>query len=273
MTRRIFSFFLAWALCSPWSVLAQTTIVWPSDSSGTCEEQLDDLFQAPDVMLADGCSDVVVEYSDAFLPANCDQELVVDRTWTVTDCDSVYMHVQRLELRDNEAPRVVNPDVSGHYFSNTLDWLPVLQDNCDAALEGDIQLSDTLMLCCGVMSFHINLSIPDDCGNVLDTVYTVYMHDLEPYLACEEPVEPSSLCGAGTVFDEGSGTCVPSQDCLPDSSACGPNTAWDEGLGLCVPVTLAAACYFDTNLDGNVGTPDLLNFLGAYGQSCGEEED
>ena len=37
-----------------------------------------------------------------------------------------------------------------------------------------IQLSDTLMLCCGVMSFNINLNIPDDCGNVLDTVYTVY---------------------------------------------------------------------------------------------------
>ena len=80
MTRCIPLLFLAWALCSPRSALAQTTIVWPSDSVGTCEEQLDDLFQAPDVMLADGCSDVVVEYSDAFLPVDCDQELVVDRT-------------------------------------------------------------------------------------------------------------------------------------------------------------------------------------------------
>jgi len=273
MTRCIPAFFLAYALLSPWNFLAQTAIGWPADAFGTCEEELDDLFQTPDVMLADGCSDVLVEYNDAFLPVDCDQEMVVDRTWTVTDCDSVYTHVQRLELRDDEAPRLINSDVSGHFFSNTFDWLPVLQDNCNAALEGGILLSDTLMLCCGVMSFNINLNIPDDCGNVFDTMYTVYLHDIEPYLACANPVEPSSLCGEGTVFDEGSGTCVPSEDCLPDASACGPNTEWDEALGLCVPVSLAASCYFDTNLDGNVGAPDLLNFLSAFGQSCDNQED
>ena len=209
--------------------------------------------------------------SDAFLPVDCDQELVVDRTWTVTDCDSVYMHVQRLELRDNEAPRVVNPDVSGHYFSNTMDWLPVLQDNCDAALEGDIQLSDTMMLCCGVMSFHINLSIPDDCGNVLDTVYTVYMHDLEPYLACEEPVEPSSLCGEGTVFDEGVGRAF-GQDAFPIPRHAAPTPHGMKAWPLC-PCDVDARVLFRQQLGRQCGHADLLTFLGAYGQSCGEEED
>ena len=72
---------------------------------------------------------------------------------------------------------------------------------------------------------------------------------------------------------KGSGTCVPSEDCLPDASACGPNTEWDEELGLCVPVTLAASCYFDTNFDGNVGAPDLLNLLSSFGQSCDNQGD
>ena len=51
------------------------------------------------------------------------------------------------------------------------------------------------------------------------------------------------------------------------------NTEWDEELGLCVPVTLAASCYFDTNFDGNVGAPDLLNFLSSFGQSCDNQGD
>jgi len=98
----------------------------------------------------------------------------------------------------------------------------------------------------------------------------------DSYQDCEGNFVPQSVCGAGTEFDEVTGTCIPSSTCMPSEEACGPNTIWDEVLGLCVPVTLTAACYFDTDGNGAVGTGDLLNLLSAFGQECdinsGDEE-
>ena len=70
------------------------------------------------------------------------------------------------------------------------------------------------------------------------------------------------------MWDDLTGTCIPSAPCSSGPEACGPDTEWNEELGFCQPVTLSAECYFDTNGDGSVGSSDLLNFLGAYGQAC-----
>lgn len=268
------SFLLLLLFIMPWAALspcAQVSIVWPMDYVGSCEESLEDVTTFPAVQGADACGDSQVQFEDAELDVMCDQSTVIDRTWTVTACDSVFMHVQRIELLDNEAPYVFNATSSNHFFANEMSWLPVLRDKCDASLEGEISFSDTLPMCCGVMSFSVNLDIPDDCGNVLDTSYTVFLHDLEPYLDCE--INSEGLCGEGTTFDEETGTCIPLNNGFPDASACGPNTTWDASLGLCVPATLSSPCFFDTNGDGTVGPPDLLNFLSAYGQECTSEDE
>ncbi len=90
----------------------------------------------------------------------------------------------------------------------------------------------------------------------------------DTYFDCDGQLVPSSVCGEGTVFDAASGTCIPSESCLPNDEACGPNTVWNPDLALCVPATVSAACYFDSDQNGNVGISDLLNLLSAYGDSC-----
>ena len=265
VTRKNFFISLCWCVL-PFSFVAQTTIVWPPDISASCDGNLDDVVDLPVVNFDLSCIDSTIEFIDSYVETECGQDVVVDRTWTVTTCDSVYHHVQHIEFLDREAPYLFNSSDSEHFFSNQLDWLPLLQDNCDASLGGEITFSDTAMLCCGVMSFTINLIIPDDCGNELDTAYTVYLHELEPYLECD--ASDPEACGEGTTFDVLTGTCISLENCVPDSSFCGPNTAWNADLGLCLPATISSGCYFDTNSDGTVGSTDLLNFLSAYDQTC-----
>ena len=245
---------------------AQTTVTWPEDVQASCEETLQDVTDTPLVTLWAGCPESVIDFVDVNLEVGCPQNTAVDRTWTVTVCDSVFVHVQHIELLDASAPYILNPSTSAHFFSNEMDWLPLVRDNCDSSLEGGMSFSDTTDWCCGVTSFVVNLHVPDDCGNLLDTAYTVFLHDLEPYLTCDGT--QSSQCGEGTVWDDLTGTCIPSDPFSSGPEACGPDTEWNEELGLCQPVTLSAECYFDTNGDGSVGSSDLLNFLGAYGQAC-----
>lgn len=264
---RLYSIVLVFVgLWFPGFLSAQTAVSWPPDVHASCEETLEDVFATPVVSLDAGCPAMSIDFVDVILEVECPQNMVVDRTWTVTACDSVFVHVQRIELLDTEAPYVLNPHASEHFFSNELDWLPLVRDKCDFSLGGGITFSDTTNLCCGVTSFIVNLNVPDDCGNVLDTAYRIYLHDIEPYLVCDE-MTPNP-CGEGTMMDATTGTCIPSELCVAGPEACGPNTVWNNDLGLCVPETLLAQCYFDTNGDGTVGTPDLLSFLSAYGQTC-----
>lgn len=266
--RRLFSFMIWSVIMILWPSLscAQIIVIWPEDVHASCEENLESFAEPPLVTLGESCAESVIDFVDAAVEDECPQNIVVDRTWTVTACDSILTHVQRIALTDASPPYVLNPSASAHFFSYDLDWLPLVRDNCDSSLGGEISFSDTTDLCCGVTSFVVNLHVPDDCGNLLDTAYTVFLHDLEPYLACDET--SSAPCGEGTVLDDVTGTCIPLELCAPGPEVCGPFTVWNESLGLCVPETLTAACYFDSDGDGSVGTLDLLNFLSAYGQTC-----
>ena len=76
------------------------------------------------------------------------------------------------------------------------------------------------------------------------------------------------MCGAGTVYDVDLGVCVSTTNVANGQDFCGPWTVWDPAQELCIPVFLGAACYFDTDGSGEVGTGDLLNFLGVYGAPC-----
>ena len=158
---------------------AQIDVTWPADVlNASCELDLLDVYQEPIIDLDSTCLEIDIDYVDAFIEGNCDQETLVDRTWYVVGCDTSLTHVQRIELVDNQAPYVIN-DVAndGHYCTDGLDWLPITRDQCDASLGGGIVFSDTAFQCQGVMSFVIHLNVADDCGNSLDTVYTVFLHD------------------------------------------------------------------------------------------------
>ena len=60
---------------------------------------------------------------------------------------------------------------------------------------------------------------------------------------------------ADALFDDGS--CILSY-------LCGPGTYYDAALATCLP----NSCMGDFDGSGDIGTNDLLTFLGVYGQSC-----
>lgn len=264
---------------------------WPSDVlEGACDHLIEVVADQPALAVENDCEEVELTYEDEILEAPCEQETWVNRHWMAAGCGDTLMHVQHIRLRDVVAPAVeFNEAYTGQFCAGTLDWLPNLQDNCDASLSGGISTSDTLDLCEGVFSFIVNLDVADDCGNMLDTSYTVILLEscdaiLEPVVAgCTDATATNfdedatcdngnctyaNQCGVGTYFDVDAGVCLPLSVCANPWEYCGPFTVWDDELGLCVREVISAACYFDINNSGVVDLSDLLGFLSAYGLFC-----
>ena len=63
----------------------------------------------------------------------------------------------------------------------------------------------------------------------------------------ETCVEDPTICGAGTVCDEASATCVAS-DCNDDASLCDANETCNAATGECEPVVVVQSC---TSIDGS----------------------
>jgi len=177
--------------------LAQLSVTWPADIlQGSCTSDLQDVYEDPIVALDTTCSSFSASYEDDVLPGNCAQETWVDRHWLVVACGDTATHTQVIRLRDTATPFVVNDSYNGgHYCISELDWIPIVQDNCDASMTGGFSMRDTLLLCQGVMSVDLVLSIADDCGNLLDTVYTVFLHDIAPPEFSVVPSNVTVECG------------------------------------------------------------------------------
>ena len=272
-------------------------VVWPDDVLfGSCEQSLESFQDQPVVGEGSSCSTVQATYQDETLEADCEQETWVDRHWRVVGCGDTLMHVQHIRLVDQMPPKVVfDESYTGHFCAGTLDWLPNVQDNCDATLSGDIDTSDTLEFCAGVSSFVVSLNLADNCGNVLDTSYVVVLHsDCEAILfpvvpGCKDSLATNfevdatcddgsclyanELCGEGTYFDLNSGLCLPSENCVSPWEYCGPFTVWDAEMERCVLQSISAACFYDTNSSGSVDIGDLLSLLAAYGLSCDSDSE
>ena len=265
---------------------------WPSDVlEGSCAQPIEVVAELPELADDNDCEEVELTFEDEMLDAPCEQETWVNRHWMAAGCGDTLTHLQQIRLRDVVAPAVVFDETyTGQFCAETFDWLPNLQDNCDASLSGGVSTSDTLVLCEGVFSFVINLDVADDCGNVLDTSYTVILLEscdaiLDPVVAgCTDSTATNfdvdatcdngnctyanQLCGEGTYYDVDAGVCLPSSVCANPWEYCGPFTVWDDASGKCVPEVISAACYFDINNSGLVDIGDLLGFLGVYGTSC-----
>ena len=290
----------AFALTMVTSTKAQAQsfdVNWPSDVlEGACDQVIEVVAGQPALDVDNDCEEVELTFEDEILEATCEQETWVNRHWMAAGCGDTLLHVQQIRLRDVVAPAVVFDETyTGQFCVGTLDWLPNLQDNCDFSLSGGVSTSDTLVLCEGVFSFVVNLDVADDCGNVLDTNYTVILLEacdaiLDPVVAgCTDATATNfdvdatcdngnctyanQFCGEGTYFDVNAGVCLPLSVCANPWEYCGPFTVWDEELGQCVPELISAACYFDVNNSGVVDIGDLLGFLGVYGVSCNNVED
>lgn len=182
---------------------AQTTVQWPLDVlNGSCNDDLSDYDDAPIVVLDSTCSAFEVFSEDVALDGNCSQETWVDRQWTVVACGDTLEHIQIIRLRDTTPPFVSNSiQNGGHYCNSSYQWLPLVQDNCDASLQGGVSFHDTVAFCQGVFSVQIALHLPDDCGNLLDTAYTVYIHDAAPPTFNSVPANATVECGETANLD------------------------------------------------------------------------
>jgi len=183
--------------CFLCQAFGQTSIVWPPDvEESACNAELSDVDLEPEVELDGGCDELSVAFQDIALEVPCAQSTWVDRNWTVVACGDTLHHVQHIRIGDNQKPYVSNLSSNGgHYCEGGFDWLPILKDDCDASLEADISFVDTVTLCQGITSFTIVLNVADECGNVLDTAYSVYFHDLAPPTLNAFPSDTTLQCG------------------------------------------------------------------------------
>lgn len=77
--------------------------------------------------------------------------------------------------------------------------------------------------------------------------------------ALNECVAVGSVCGTGFTWN------AEQQSCVPIEEICGPGTEWNSFSQTCVP---DVTCISDLNLDGVVGSSDLLIMLAAFGLPC-----
>lgn len=79
---------------------------------------------------------------------------------------------------------------------------------------------------------------------------------------CDENDTCANSCGIGTVWDDGTSTCVVENA----ASYCGAGTVWSEIENQCLPVV--NNCPSDVNTDGLVTVADVLQVMADFGTSC-----
>ena len=268
--------------------MVQAQVVWPEHVSGSCSESLENVFLLPIWAGADSLCPAEFTFVDEVVEGACPQETLVNRLWTVTYCDSLDHYMQEIRLTDTSPPSVINDFGDGHFCSSNLSgYYPILQDDCSSTLQGSVLFQDSVVLCQGVTQVNIALNIPDDCGNVLDTMYTVLLHDAEPPII-GAPLEDSMVeCGEAVPlesqgYDDCGGLSLVVSDVQSFPEACG-------GSRLTRTFVLTDACGAQTSTiqvvdlvdttppwivmpeDTEVPCPDLLVFEDvAVSDFCGE---
>ena len=163
--------------------------------------------------------------------------------WT-SQCGNLGTAIQLLQLSDTIPPSFLGSLAQLEATCGDEQAGVIVTDNCNPWGLHTTVVSSPPQL--GLTQFRHH-EATDACGNASTYVQFVTLLD-----GTENPCDP----------------CNADANCEDCSGACGPNTYWDEVTGQCLPDLLSAGCYFDTDGNGSVGTPDLLNFLSAFGNEC-----
>ena len=85
--------------------------------------------------------------------------------------------------------------------------------------------------------------------------------------ACTYPPHADFDCNGACLNDaDGDGICDELEGLIPElTTACGQGTVWDATLGQCI---MDVQCIGDVDLDGHIGSTDLLYLLGNFGTYC-----
>ena len=169
----------------------------------------------------------------------------IARTFEAYDqCGNLGTAIQLLQLSDTIPPSFLGSLAQLEATCGDEQAGVIVTDNCNSWVLQTTLVSSPPQL--GLTQFRHHVAT-DACGNA--STYVQYV---------------TLLDGIGNACDP----CNADASCDDCSGACGPNTFWDEVTGQCLPESLSSGCYFDTDGNGSVGTPDLLNFLSAFGNEC-----
>lgn len=142
--------------------------------------------------------------SDAVATGSCDGEIIITRTWTLTDdCGNSTSHNQTITVTDNTPPTfMVPPDITVYKDANCgQNVLPGVTgdvtdeaDNCDNTL--DATFTDGLPVagsCIGNETITRTWTLTDDCGNTVSHNQLITVLDTLPPVIADVSPSPSSL--------------------------------------------------------------------------------
>ncbi len=169
------------------------TFTVPSDITIDCEADYTDLTLTGDVLDEyDSCDPGIGEAvsTDVLITDGlCDGELIVERTWTLTDaCGNITVLVQNIYLQDTTPPTFEQPADITLDCSTDIDDLNITgntsnaADNCDPNL--DIAVYTDVVIpnspCNGSSIVNRTWSITDDCGNTAIELQVITLVDTTP---------------------------------------------------------------------------------------------
>jgi gliding motility-associated-like protein len=138
--------------------------------------------------LSDNCGvSFSVTFSDETDTLSCDQNLLIERTWTVTDaCGNSSSSVQMISLVDTIPPSFIPPTDTvfidcSQVGDDSLTGMPTdLLDQCDDAPTMTLSQTTTDVLCTNSYTLLRTWYISDACGNTDSTTQAVIVRDTTP---------------------------------------------------------------------------------------------
>ena len=196
-------------LLSPLMMTAQMLeleIVWPQDIVEDCELSLDDIDPGMPMLVApDTCSTDTITFVDAYPETDCAQNVVIERTWTLSACGVDSSHVQTISFLDTTPPELhpqTIAQIGEHFCVTEPTYWPFFIDNCEPDDVIGFVLIRRDTICPGVVEMTIEYeSVTDHCGNQFSGSHNVFMHEYAPEFE-SVPEDVTVQCGVDIVFEE-----------------------------------------------------------------------
>lgn len=164
--------------------------------------------------LSDNCGTPTYRFTDAFLSNPVDLNIIINRTFTITDGCFFVTHVQSIRAADTISPIiVVNSEFVDCDNANLNTWLesPTIADNCNVVTSGNNYLGFA-PTCGSAGVYTYEFFAIDDNGNTSTPVirtYTVNDNDGPTFnnmpanltVSCGASTEPLDLNGIATITD------------------------------------------------------------------------
>lgn len=132
------------------------------------------------VTAIDNCDDVTVDFSEDIEEGSCVDQWKIIRKWSASDSShNTATGVQTVSVTDTVPPTIVGipDDLSVECDAVPANVVPSVTDNCDDDLSISYTDSRVDGTCDDVYTIKRTYSVVDDCGNVRNEAWNVYVYD------------------------------------------------------------------------------------------------